>query len=351
MSTSSTRKRNVQEIYPVQEIYFYDNDWVNKFNDNLCKNIKFIWVDASGNTLGPPPLVLDRAKTVEQNISEAGLHGYTHQWSSVPGSLISYIQHRYDDQLLGRTQKPSALISHIQHRNYSVNEPQKWRQNPSVLVKGSDAWLIGLFSKNESGSCGYDPRAGIKVILSDFKSESFFQHVIRAADLTSNVSQFVFDWDRTLQVMEGMFPIDIENDETDPDKFGWIKRLNNMTDAYTRNFPRRKPLRTKSWNRAETINALCEYHAGGKKRLAQLRVMFQAIGDKPVTIITASPTANTHKHVYITILKNWGCTSIRGVHYSQNKYAKMYELGLGENGRSDSYSKMKTMLTMFKLRF
>ena len=222
-----------------KEIYYYDNDFNHYEGNTLCPLIRFNWVDATGNAIDD-----------ENNIN------YTLDWRR--------INHRdYDNQFL------------------------------QLFDPDSNARRLADFIKEQTNSTAYDPRSGKNVIIG-MQMVSFYDHVIGAAS-DANVDGFVFDWDRTLQVTEGMFHQNVRDWE------------NNLRLSYE-----------------ETIDALGEYHAGGNERREKLRNMFNAIGDKPVTIITASDAIlGRGRDVYTAILRNWGCINVAGMYFSINKYRTM----------------------------
>lgn len=224
-------------------VYFYDNDLKNKTNENVCPHIQFNWVDASGN------ITRDYDGVKRQ---------YTLDWND---------------------------------RNFSKHD----YECIALFEQGSNALKFANYVKRVVGSCAYDPRAGKQVIRADNTKVSFYEHVKHAAALP-HITGFVFDWDRTLQVMEGMFgPISLEK---------WGQYLQMDVE--------------------KTTEALSEYHAGGKERLQELRDMFEAIGDKPVVIISASKAITmAARNVYEAVLKSWGCQNLQGLHYSQGKYETM----------------------------
>ena len=125
---------------------------------------------------------------------------------------------------------------------------------------------------------------------------SFFEHVKKSA-ICTNVNGFVFDWDRTLQVMEGMFK--------------GLKISHYMAILQS--------------SRVETIEAISEFHAGGKMRLEELRQMFTVINKekKPVFIISANETIESDSEIYRSILNNWGCNTLQEMYYSKSKYKTM----------------------------
>lgn len=236
-------------------VYFYDNSINNKRDKDLCPNIKFVWVDASGNCLNLPD-------------ASGSQLGHTYEWEPWKPNCIIDIKQKTDD-------------------NKFLNQ---------ILDYESDAWYIGHLFRKITKTCKYDSRAGINVIGSDFQLESFVNHVEERAQ-EPNVT-FVFDWDRTLQVMEGMFKLDIQE---------YVNYFNEHIPRHSDRGP---------WTPESTIDALSVYHAGGEARLEELRKMFVAIGNKEVFILTSSDVAVDYKGVYAAILDNWGCQNLRGVHYS-----------------------------------
>ena len=144
---------------------------------------------------------------------------------------------------------------------------------------------------------------------------------------------------RTLQVMEGMFKLDIQE---------YVNYFNEHIPRHSDRGP---------WTPESTIDALSVYHAGGEARLEELRKMFAAIGNKPVFILTSSDVAVDYKGVYAAILDNWGCQNLRGVHYSLankgvTKYTYMNEhmqdvLHVGVPGLPTAQETVEE----FKLRF
>ena len=229
-------------------VYFYDNDLNNNIGAQVCPHIRFQWVDATGNQW------VDATGNITKGYRQ------TLEWRGYS---------KYDDLCIG------------------------------LFKNESNALKLANYIQSVVGNSAYDSRAGKKVIWStEGGPESFYDHVRQAAALP-HVTGFVFDWDRTLQVMEGMFgSISLQN---------WTQRLELSEE--------------------ETIEALSEYHAGGSERLQELRDMFETIGDKPVTIISASRAIqNPAKDVYTAILGNWGCQKLQGMHFSQNKYQTMAAL-------------------------
>lgn len=215
-------------------IHFYDNDLKNSNNSHLCPFILFKWVNASGNV--------------------TGRNAQTEDWDEY---------RKYDKQCV------------------------------QLFEEGSKARKLADFIGDKHH---YDIYAGHEVIENG-KRQCFFGHVMRAA-VSRRVVGFVFDWDRTLQVMEGIIPYSLQT---------WKQQANFS-------------------NIEDTVEALSEYHAGGKMRLAKLRVMFAAIGKKPVTIVSANVAIEQIPTVYMAILENWGCENITGLHHSTEKYALMCSL-------------------------
>jgi hypothetical protein len=93
---------------------------------------------------------------------------------------------------------------------------------------------------------------------------------------------------------------------------------------------------TKEWNihtwkdqlrlsREDTVEALSEYHAGGRGRMRELQEMFREIGAKPVVIISASEAIAHQPGVYQAILARWGCGHPI-LYFSTDKYVKMAQL-------------------------
>lgn len=149
-------------------------------------------------------------------------------------------------------------------------------------------------------------------------NESFFVHVQNALK-NKNVSHFVFDWDRTLQVIEGM--AGIKPPKNFPTDFK-MKAMPMFVRLYNE-------ISNKKVDKNEMSKILAKYHAGGNKRLKQLQNMFKEIVNNniPVTIISASRAIITAPDIYETILKEWGCEN-PSLHYAENgrKIEKIKEL-------------------------
>ena len=166
--------------------------------------------------------------------------------------------------------------------------------------------------------------------------QDFFEHVKKMAK-NKNVTHFIFDWDRTLQVIEGMFGfsnIDEKNNyitkwKNEIEGFDKTKPgMSIILDQYLHYYRSSKP--SGSLLDLKTLGPLlAKYHAGGEERMKKLKDMFKVIGDKPVTIISSSSAIKTVPDVYKTILEEWGCPNA-DLHHAKTgeKYRKMGEIGL-----------------------
>lgn len=135
----------------------------------------------------------------------------------------------------------------------------------------------------------YDPWSGIKLE----SGVDFFVHVETMAR-SSQVSAFVFDWDRTLQPYESM-----------------LKHSFNFLKA--------------QYDGEDFMRALAIYHAGGCQRFQKLRHMFGVINQcqKKICILTGNPAILTEgRDIYIRVLKEWGVTPMY-LAYALDKYEFM----------------------------
>lgn len=135
----------------------------------------------------------------------------------------------------------------------------------------------------------YDPMSGIKLE----SGVDFFGHVENMAR-SSQVSAFVFDWDRTLQPYESMLTHSVD----------YLKTRYDGDDF---------------------MRALAVYHAGGHERFQKLRHMFGVIKQckKKICILTGNPAILTEgRSIYIHVLKEWGVTPLY-LAYALDKYEFM----------------------------
>ena len=137
----------------------------------------------------------------------------------------------------------------------------------------------------------YDPMSGLQLESGD----DFFDHVENMARSTQ-VSAFVFDWDRTLQPYESMLTCSVEH----------------LRRQYAGNDFRR---------------ALAIYHAGGHERFQKIRHMFGVINQckKKICILTGNPAILTEgRSIYIAVLREWGVIPLY-LAYALDKYDFMVQ--------------------------
>ena len=135
----------------------------------------------------------------------------------------------------------------------------------------------------------YDILSGNKLV----SGEGLFEHVERMCRST-NVSAFVFDWDRTLQPYESM---------------------RTQTFTFTKN----------KYGKRDFSRALAIYNAGGLERVQKIRRMFTIINNchKKVCIVTGNPAILTKgRDMYKHILEEWGIIPVY-LAYAHDKYAFM----------------------------
>lgn len=149
----------------------------------------------------------------------------------------------------------------------------------------------------------------------------FFEHVEKAAK-SKTCRHFIFDWDRTLQVLEGMLGF---SDGSTTRQYMNDEDITGMATFLEYYIKSEKP----SINQLGKLLAI--YHAGGSKRLKKLKKMFKTINNSniPVTIISSSIAIRNASDIYRYILKEWGCKNAT-LHFSPpgEKCKKIYELDL-----------------------
>lgn len=194
------------------------------------------------------------------------------------------------------TDSGDVYISADEYVDYRFEDAQAW-------IEKLENPLAPFFFKAFEGDVGYDPQVGF---VEKSGGKTLVDHVIEHVCHDPNVKAVIFDWDRTLQVMEGMLPT-IESVNTIQQYFVDVGDM---------------PVEV----HFDFMKNMSIIHAGGKKRFHDLRKMFRALkkSKKDVYVLSASEAILSSKPLYMAIMKEWGYKiQEQNLLFSQDKYTDM----------------------------
>lgn len=146
-----------------------------------------------------------------------------------------------------------------------------------TLSKGARAY--GRYVAQQKTLDSYDPQSGLRT-----KDIYYYVKMLKQPHFRERVGAFIFDWDRTLTVFEGV-----------PAGYG---RVNNLLQN----------AREKGLSSSVRTSDVAEYYFGGTKRAQALRLLFQSINEFqiPIYVLSANRGVENYRAFFNDLLTSLG---------------------------------------------